>query len=268
MQEEIARRKVLEVAKKQVEKEEEVEKIEVRKILLKEVKLQQHEAKLLEADEKLEVRQQERGEVTPPSSPSPRRATGRRSPGAKAKNFARLLHYQDRLEVELCLPPSRIKESMSEEEGRMTPGSSPRLRPARPRGLLGLGRNLEEEMKEIGAEALLNTSGGAPYLEASEAGCGGQEEDWEERETEEEADQSMRSAGGAWAAMSAPSTQTVSARSIENYSMRRQSENEGAGCGASTSTTSLVWWGQPYSNYWSSLTFCLGCQDRGLHPQW
>ena len=125
-------------------------------------------------------------------------------------------------------------------------------------------------MEQIGAEAQFNTpSGGAFNLEASEAGFGGQEEDWEERETEEGADQSIRSTGGAWVAMTAPSTLTVSAHSIENFSMRRQSEDVGAGCEASTSTPSVVWWGQPYSNYWSSLTFfCLGCQDKGLHHQW
>ena len=125
VQEEIARRKVLEGAKKQVKKEEEVEKLDIENVISEEVKLQKLKAKLLEVDEKLEVTQQGRGDVTPPPSLSPRRATGRKSPGAKAKNFARLLHYQDRLEEELCLPPSRLKESMSEKEGRMTPGSSP-----------------------------------------------------------------------------------------------------------------------------------------------
>ena len=64
----------------------------------------------LEVNVLLDVRQQEEsGEVTPPSSPIRRKGVGSKSPGAKAKSFARLTLFQQRLEEEFGLPPSRLK---------------------------------------------------------------------------------------------------------------------------------------------------------------
>ena len=70
--------------------------------------------------------EEERGEVTPPSSPTRRKVVGSKSPGAKAKSFARLTLFQQRLEEEYGLPPSRLKEEGRRlEEKTVSTGSSP-----------------------------------------------------------------------------------------------------------------------------------------------
>ena len=101
-------------------------------------------------------RQDDRGDTTPPSSPKGKGA-GNRSPGAKAKSFSRLLQFQQRLEDEQGLPPSWLKERRRE----ITPGSSPRLRPARCWGTLGEGIKLEKEFERIGVPARV---GGLHFL--------------------------------------------------------------------------------------------------------
>ena len=78
-----------------------------------------------------------------------------------------------------------------------------------------------------------------------------------------------RCLGEGCGAMPASTPLTVPACGKENYSSRRQSEDVGVGLDTTTCSPSLVGWGPPYSNYWSSLAFfCLGCQDRRLHHQW
>ena len=97
-----------------------------------------------------------RGEVTPPNTPS-KAGSERMSPGATARNRARLLEFHQGGVEKRGLPPSRLMEEIRKEERTMSPGSSPRLKPAwRKRGeVVGtlLGRDLREELERLGAEA-------------------------------------------------------------------------------------------------------------------
>ena len=97
----------------------EEEKQEQDEEIAKEVDHHQHDAKLMDSflEEEAEVRQQkERGKITPPHSPHQQRVAGSRSPGAKAKSFARMIRFHLRLEEELGLP-----------EALLLPPSSPSL---------------------------------------------------------------------------------------------------------------------------------------------
>ena len=89
--------------------------------------------------------EEDRGEVTPPSTPNQRQEKGTRSPGAKARSLARLLQFQQRLCREHGLLPSDLQGSRRWEERTpsTSPCSSPRLR--QPDARVGMGGSEEPE---------------------------------------------------------------------------------------------------------------------------
>ena len=74
-----------------------------------------------------------RGEITPHNYPIKEKKSGSfsRSPGAMARNRARLLDFQLKCEEERGLPPSRLEEEIRMEERTLSVDSSPRLKPVR-----------------------------------------------------------------------------------------------------------------------------------------
>ena len=96
-----------------------------------------------------------RGEVTPPATPNKERHIGnvRRSPGATARNKARLLDFHQECEKQRGLPLSRLQEEIRREESTPSPASLPRLKPARLIGRELLALDLRKEFDRLGAEA-------------------------------------------------------------------------------------------------------------------
>ena len=191
-----------------------------------------------------------RGEITPPNSPIKEKKSGSvgRSPGAMARNRARLLDFQLKCEEERGLPASRLQEEIRREEKTPSPGSSPRLKPVRcGRGEV-VGRDLREEFERLGAEA--------QHLPLAYPPVGIKEE-------EEQEDDYTWYGEGSCGLTTNPTFQKLACR--KHIHVQRLSECVGSGEGAEVSTTSLVWWYQPDGwapNYWASLVFyCCGCQE-------
>ena len=174
----------------------------------------------------------------------------RRSPGATARNRARLLEFHQECEKERGLPPSRLQQEIRKEERTLSPGSSPRLKPARYMRGEVVGRDLREDIEKLGAEAQHHP------LATPAVGV-------KEEKEQEEKDQSTWYVEGSCGSTSTPTLQKLACR--QHIHMQQLSECVGSGEGTVVSTTSLVWWYQPDGwapNYWASLVFyCSDCQQ-------